>query len=217
MDVLDEHLSRLGEAFRQHFERRLAAASFGPRKWSLPKPRICVMEAKRSRTVLGWHSPKRWSRGSTNLDEIVLTPASVSGGVYHAADVLAHELVHMANAVADRNDTSRQGRYHNDVFRETAKAVGLTVSQYPPHGWSDTKLGPSLKALVRDLIERGDVSPHAFSYRRQTSRSGSSLVKMLAECGVFAYVTRSQAGSAHLLCGECGSRLYPVAARQRVR
>src|SRR5258708_23808553 len=117
MDAIEEQLARLADSLRTKMQRRLQSAELGPKTWKLPQPRVCVMEAKRSRLILGWHSAQRWKQGAVKLDEIVLTPASVSKGIFNAAGVVAHELVHLANAVAGRQDTSRQGRYHNSFFR----------------------------------------------------------------------------------------------------
>lgn len=215
MEMLDKQLSRLGNALRLRMEHRLTGVEFGPKAWTLPNARVCVMEPKRSRLVLGWHSAGRWSQGVVNLDEIVLTPNAVSKGVYHAADVLAHELVHLANAVAKRVDTSRQGRYHNDNFRETAEAVGLVVARHRTYGWCDTQLGAELKHLVRKLLQDGVVSAHVFKYQRHSTRVRGSLVKMTASCGVFAYVTHSNAESVTLRCGRCGEILKPASADSR--
>lgn len=181
-------------------------------------PRVCVMEAKRSRLLLGWHSAQRWKQGAVNLDEIVLTPSSVSKGVFVAAEVVAHELVHLANAVAGREDTSRQGRYHNDLFRTMAVAMGLVVAKHGIHGWSITRLGAELKEHVRDLLRQGVLDTHVFKYQRKSGGvSKASLVKLTAPCGVFAYVTRSQANKVMLRCGECGEMLLfsPGNARRR--
>jgi hypothetical protein len=189
-------------------EQRLQTADFGPKPWKLPPPRVCVMEAKRSQLILGWHSAQRWKQGAVKLDEIGVTPASVSKGVFYAAGVVAHELVHLANAVAGRIDTSRQGRYHNGFFRTTAEAMGLLVAKGGKHGWCDTRLSEDLTEHVRDLIRQGVLDTHVFKYQRKATRdSQASLVKLTAACGVSAYVTRSQADEVMLRCGKCGEIL----------
>src|ERR1700730_12322120 len=141
MKPIEVQLTPLADHLRERFQRALRAANFGPKQWALPKPRICVMEPKRSRRAEGWHSPKRWHQGFVSLDEIVVTPWAVDKGVLHAASILAHEFAHLANAVAQRNDTSRQGRYHNKTYRETAEALGLTVRRDESFGWCVTELG----------------------------------------------------------------------------
>lgn len=208
MNILEEQLTQLADGLRVEMERRLERADFGPKKWTMPRPRVCVMEAKRSRTVLGWYSAHRWKQGAVRLDEIVLTPPSVSQGIYEAVGVLAHELVHLANAVAGRPDTSRNGRYHNALYRATAEAAGLIVTRHPAHGWSQTALGPELRGVVKQFIDTGTLSPHPFKYLRQTNPTAvPSLVKLTAPCGVFAYVTRANADSLLLKCAHCGELL----------
>jgi hypothetical protein len=205
MEAIEEQLAGLANSLRGKMECRLQTAEFWARTWPLPQPRICVMEAKRSRSILGWHSAHRWKQGAVKLDEIVLTPASVSKGVFHAAGVVAHELVHLANAVAGRQDTSRQRRYHNEIFRTTAEAVGLIVAKDGMHGWRDTRLGEELTEHVRDLIRLGVVDTHVFKYQRKPGRaSEASLVKLTAACGVFAYVTRSHTRTRRWCPTSCG-------------
>jgi hypothetical protein len=216
MEAIEEQLARLADSLRAKMERRLQTAKLGPKTWKLPQPRVCVMEAKRSRLVLGWHSAHRWKQGAVKLNEIVLTPASVSKGVFNAAGVVAHELVHLANAVAGRDDTSRQGRYHNELFRSTAEAMGLIVAKDGIHGWCDTRLGKELTGHVRKLIRQGALDSHVFRFQRRAGRaSEASLVKLTAACGVFAYVTRSQVGDVILQCGRCGEILNVAAVKAR--
>jgi predicted SprT family Zn-dependent metalloprotease len=188
-------------------QHRLQTGDLGTKAWKLPQPRVCVMEAKRSRLIRGWHSAKRWKQGAVELNEIVLTPASVSKGVFNAAEIVAHELVHLANAVAGRQDTSRQGSYHNEFFQETAEAMGLIVANDGIHGWRDTRLDEELNEHVRHLIRQGVLDTHVFKYQRKPGReSKPALVKLACDCGVFAYVTRSHA-AVKLRCENCGQVL----------
>jgi hypothetical protein len=218
MKAIEEQLARLADSLRRKMERRLQTGKLSAKTWKLPQPRVCVMEPKRSRLRLGWHSAQRWQQGAVKLDEIVLTPESVSKGVFNAAGVVAHELVHLANAMAGREDTSRQGRYHNAFFRTTAEAMGLIVAKDSVHGWRDTRLGEDLEEHVRDLIRQNIVDTHVFKYHRKPVRvSEGSLVKLIAPCGIFAYVTRSQADKVILRCGRCGELLHPTEKKGRPR
>jgi hypothetical protein len=216
MEAIEEQLALLTESLRTNMERRLQTDPLGMKSWKLPQPRVCVMEAKRSRLILGWYSSQRWKQGAVKLNEIVLTPAAVSKGVFNAAGIVAHELVHLANAMAGREDTSRQGRYHNKVFKTTAEVMGLVVAKDGIDGWCDTQLGDELNEHVRDLIRRGVLDSHVFKYHRRSGRaSEASLVKLTAACGVFAYVTRKQADKVILRCGECGEILTATPNRAR--
>lgn len=210
MEPIEEQLASLAEHLRRRFERSLSAVDFGPKAWVLPKPRICVMEPKRSVRIAGWHSPKRWQQGFVSLNEIVVTPWAVDKGVYYAAEVLAHEYVHLANAVAGRSDTSRQGRYHNTFYRDTAKALGLTVKSDATHGWCNTSMGKELMGFVRRLVQKGTVDAHVFRYQRLTApKARPSLVRLIAKCGTAAYVPRGKVDEVVLCCGQCGAILNP--------
>lgn len=201
MDALELQLERLVDSLRKKMELRLEIAEFGVKRWKLPKPRVCVMEAKRSKSIRGWHSYRRWEQGAVKVNEIVLTPASVSKGVFNAAEVVAHELVHLANAVAGCEDTSRQGRYHNTHFKMTAEVLGLVVSKHETNGWCVTRLGDVLAEQIRDLIRDGTLKAHVFKYQWNAGRAAeASLARVSCSCGVFAYVTRNHAKSPNLRC-----------------
>jgi hypothetical protein len=80
--------------------------------------------------------------------------------------------------------------------------MGLIVAKDGIHGWCDTRLGEELNELVRDLMRQGVLDTHVFKYQRKSAHtSEASLVKLTAACGVFAYVTRSQADKVELRCG----------------
>jgi hypothetical protein len=94
--------------------------------------------------------------------------------------------------------------------------MGLIVVKDGTHGWRDTRLGEELTEHVRDLVRQRVLDTHVFKYQRKAVRvSEASLVKLTAACGVFAYVTRSQADKVMLQCGECGEILNFKAAKVR--
>lgn len=212
MATLESELQKLAGALHRHVEKRLTAVEFGPKPWRLPTPRILVMEPKRSRAVLGWYAHQRWEQGAVHLNELVLTPQAVRHGVQMAAMVILHEYVHLANAVADRPDTSRQGRYHNELFKETAEAIGLEVKRDDAFGWNSTSLGSELSLKVKKWIAAKRFALHPFKYRRvDTERKSAALVKMVAKCcDAFVYVTAARAESISVCCGICGDPFLPV-------
>ncbi|QDT53863.1 SprT-like family protein [Caulifigura coniformis] len=218
MEPLDSALAALARHLKKEFDERLSLTDFGPKHWVVPLPRILVMEPKRSTQTLGWYAPKRWGQGAVKLDELVLTPRAVSHGVLPAASVLAHELVHVANAIAKRADTSRQGRYHNELFRQTAECVGLTFKgdRSAGFGWYNTSLGKELEAGIKELIRTKAVDVYPLRFQRRTkTKAKRSLVKLEASCncgdgGEFVYATAVRAPVIQLCCGVCGRR-YRVA------
>ncbi|MCA9094027.1 MAG: hypothetical protein KDA68_11100 [Planctomycetaceae bacterium] len=212
MDELELQLTRLTSKLLSHLEKQIEKSVLGSgKRIQLPKPRVCVMEARRASGVLGWHAPSRWKQGAVNLDEIVLTPEAVGQGVYRTSEVVLHELIHLANSALNRRDTSRQGRYHNKRFQEMAIIGGLTVTEDSQFGWCLTELNPKTHRFVGRLIQLNVVSPHVFKYkRRKESSAGNSLVKLQAKCGTFAYVPKGRADDGNLCCHLCGEILRPI-------
>lgn len=207
-NALEIELNKLAVELRPYLEERLkqlAESEFAKSAWTLPLPRICVMQAKRSKRIKGWYSSHRWQQGPASLDEIVLTPDTVSHGVYHAAQTLVHEFAHLANHSVGLPDTSNGGRYHNRQFQQTASTCGLIVERDDNFGACKTKLGGELKKFLQGLIETQKVRVHPFKYRRlEDPSSGRSLVKLVCACDrQFIYVTAKRASTIEVFCGEC--------------
>lgn len=66
--------------------------------------------------------------------EILMSSESLARGAELTLVTLIHEAAHAANHAKGTKDTSRQGRYHNRDFRDTAEAFGLTTE-------TDSKIG----------------------------------------------------------------------------
>jgi hypothetical protein len=90
---------------------------------------------------LGHFAASRWrADGEATLGEVFVGGEGLARG---ARDVLATLLHEAAHALADQRriqDTSRQGRYHNQRFKRLAEELGLRVEHHPTLGWSPTTL-----------------------------------------------------------------------------
>src|SRR5690349_14755961 len=87
-------------------ERVFAAACswFTPR--ILPKA-VITIQSKGRRAALGWFSARRWeNQDRQHLPEINISAESLQRHVLDIAEVLLHEMVHYANAVAGIRDVS---------------------------------------------------------------------------------------------------------------
>ena len=109
MKAIEEQLDRLADSLRIKMENRIQATELGASMRKLPKPRVLVMEAKRSKRILGWYSAERWKQGVVKLDEIVLTPASVSKGVFNA-DFRKAEIINIFSSAMLDFSTFRDGK-----------------------------------------------------------------------------------------------------------
>lgn len=134
------------------------------------------------------------------MSEVLLTCDGLDRGAHDVLATLLHEASH---AIADERgikDTSRQGRYHNQRFKNIAEELGLEVRRDREIGWSLTNISEATaNAYSASLAEL------AAALRADPSGSWSSTAPR-------------RVSAAHLVCG-CGRRMrdgrrgrFPAAA-----
>jgi hypothetical protein len=116
------------------------------------------------REIWGHFAWGRWrNKGGRRFHEILIAGESFRRPPVETMGTLLHEAAHCL-AAARRDaappaeqkklaDTSRQGRYHNEVYRRTAEECGLIVSRHKVIGWSLTEVPDGTAALYRDAIK----------------------------------------------------------------
>jgi hypothetical protein len=115
----------------------------------LPLPVITIQGGRRE--ALGWFARSSWeTRDGAILDEINFVPEHLHRDVFDIAETLLHELVHLANHVAQVKDCS-SFQYHNAKFRDRAVSVGLVCERVERFGWAKTSLGIDLRDRVAGL------------------------------------------------------------------
>jgi hypothetical protein len=143
-----------------------------------------------------------------SLSEVFITAEGLDRG---AGDVLATLLHEAAHAIAHKRgikDTSRQGRYHNQRFKEIAEELGLEVCRDRQIGWSLTSLSDTTanayNATVAELavaLSMRPRNPCSIAPHRKVSRNGATLV---CECGRRTRSARTVLAPA-AICGVCSS------------
>ncbi len=109
----------------------------------------------------GHFANARWQHGDDKrLPEVFISGEGLRRDATAVLGTLLHEATHGLASVRGVKDTSRQGRYHNTRFKTLGEELGLTVSEVPVIGWSQTK--PTEPTLAR--------------YRRQLTRLAGALV-----------------------------------------
>jgi hypothetical protein len=76
-----------------------------------------------------------------------IRPCALFGGPDYAYGVLTHEAAHALASARGVKDATRQGRYHNAHYRDTAAELGLEVEYAKSVGWGITR--PSAALLDR--------------------------------------------------------------------
>lgn len=148
--------------------------------------------------------------------EILMSSESLARGGYGTFVTLLHEAAHAANHATGTKDTSRQGRFHNAKFRDTAEKFGLVVTTDPSIGhittglqsWAETLYAPQIEALSAALTTHRVLTPKAATKK--------TTVKVACECigdngnPLAVTVPIKWYESQNLTCGDCGEGLSPV-------
>lgn len=100
---------------------------------------------------LGHWAAGRWEHGKgkkkTATAEMLISGEGLKLGAADVLGTMLHEAAHALATARGVKDTSRDGRYHNAVFKALAGEVGLTVYKHKTRGWSETH--PALGTLKK--------------------------------------------------------------------
>lgn len=104
----------------------------------LDRPVITIQSTPR---VYGHYSLiPYWNVDGTAKREINIAAGTLNNRpVENVIATLLHEMCHQYNnEIANVQDSSREGTYHNKYFKQTAQAHGLKVERSEKYGWSIT-------------------------------------------------------------------------------
>jgi hypothetical protein len=124
---------------------------------------------------LGHFAPKRWhsnAHGPEPMAELFVSGEGLRRGGTDVLATLLHEAAHALAHVADLQDTSRNGRYHNARYRMLAESVGLDVAQVGAIGWSDTTVPDVTAASYARTIAILDVACNLWRSAEQHAENG---------------------------------------------
>jgi hypothetical protein len=96
----------------------------------------------------------QWVADGQTRGEVLLAGEALHLEPGRVFEVLLHEAAHGFNAARGVKDTSRGGRYHNQRFAETAKAMLLRVRAMPPYGLATTDLTPAALERYDTTVSR---------------------------------------------------------------
>lgn len=95
--------------------------------------------------------------------EMFMAGETLAKGAKQVLQTMLHESAHALAAVEGKQDTSRQGRWHNQEFRKNAERMGLEhkgEKADKTHGYSFVTLTEHTTTLYADLLEELDREIH---------------------------------------------------------
>lgn len=168
-----------------------------------PYPRIVIQSRGRKRHALGWFANNRWRNGQADapaIHEITIAAESLSRSVLLIVATLIHEMVHLSCYYAGIQDVGKDGRYHNQKFKEAAEAVGLLVEKDLRIGWSLTRLGPELETCVSSLNVNSDAFAVFRLGEQEREKQPTKMKKWVCRCPVIVRCAVEMHGH----CDDCG-------------
>ncbi|SEP52423.1 hypothetical protein [Amycolatopsis saalfeldensis] len=157
---------------------------------------------------LGHFAAERWQHDSERLPELFVSGEGLRRGAADVLGTLLHEAAHGLAHTRHIQDTSRQGRYHNQKFRAIAEELGLTVENDPRIGWSVTTVPPETADRYADTITAINHAITAYRHAEQSTTTkpggGSNLAVALCLCSRKIRVAPSTLEQASITCQACG-------------
>jgi hypothetical protein len=109
--------------------------------------------------ILGSFSHDRWTVDKQKgVHEIFIGGEGLQRGPKEVLATMLHEAAHGVAYVRKVQDTSRQGRYHNDRYRQIATEMGIHVERDASIGWSLTSMpGETADEYADTIADLGSV------------------------------------------------------------
>ncbi|MCA1680134.1 MAG: hypothetical protein LC790_01535 [Actinobacteria bacterium] len=122
----------------------------------VPRVQIVIGQGSghRGGLLLGQLAPERWQPSGPGelVHELLVGGEGLARGAVDVFTTLLHEAAHALALTRQIADTSRDGRYHNQRYRQLAHELGLEVQRDAQQGFSSTRLTPLTQARYQPAI-----------------------------------------------------------------
>jgi hypothetical protein len=123
----------------------------------LPAVQIVIGQGSghRGGLLLGQLAPERWQPTDDSgqlVHELLVGGEGLARGPVDVFTTLLHEAAHALALARQIADTSRDGRYHNQRYRQLAHELGLDVQRDAQQGFSTTSLTALARARYQTAI-----------------------------------------------------------------
>jgi len=172
-------------------------------------PRATILVTRKTGRTMGHFTPwKAWKAGEDSFHEIMVSANYFERGARAVLGTLLHETAHSIDTQAGIQGVSGDG-YHNKKFKETAEALGLTITQAKGIGWSVTEVSDECAERWSDalaLIESA-LSLMAENESEQGGKSGGrkkNLKLAMCGCGEKIRISAKVLEKCAPMCQNCG-------------
>jgi hypothetical protein len=151
-----------------------------------------------------WRS-KDAAEDDENIHEVFLSGESILRGARATLGTLLHEAAHGVASVREIQDTSRQGRYHNEKFREIGEELGLELEKDSKIGWSVTSVPGSTAEEFKTEIEALDavLSIYRLPNPQKEGAAKSNGLVLVCGCERKIRLSKTAAAQGDIECKAC--------------
>lgn len=115
-------------------------------------PRATILVTRKTGNVAGHFTPSTpWVAGEEKFHEIMVSANYFTRGARAVLGTLLHETAHSLDLQNGIQGVTGDG-YHNKKFKETAEALGLTITQAKGIGWSVTEVSDECAARWAEAL-----------------------------------------------------------------
>ena len=135
----------------------------------LPQPFIIIKQGKtKSKNVYGTFTANSWVHkegeetnengevtnilSDTKIHEIAMSGEYLSRPLANMCATLCHEMVHLYCKINNINDTSNNGVYHNNKFKQQAECRDLIIEKAQTIGWSVTTPSTNFIDFISHIV-----------------------------------------------------------------
>lgn len=168
-------------------------------------PRATILVTRKTGNVAGHFTPSTpWVAGEEKFHEIMVSANYFTRGARAVLGTLLHEVAHSLDLQNGIQGVTGDG-YHNKKFKETAEALGLTITQAKGIGWSVTEVSDACAerwAEALALIENALALMADAEQAGKTRGRNKNLLKAVCKCSsIRASATVIENG---VTCNKCG-------------
>lgn len=165
--------------------------------------------------LLGQLAAERWQPAGhpgALVHELLIGGEGLARGPVDVFTTLLHEAAHALAIARDVADTSRDGRYHNQRYRQLAHELGLHVQRDVQLGWSTTSLPPATRAHYQAAITAIADAITLHRLPEPPATVGRNLSVALCGCPRRIRVAAGVLRAGEITCGICRQ---PFGVRER--
>ncbi len=174
-------------------------------KTGAPRATILVTR-KTGRTMGHFTHAKLWKAGDEAFHEIMISANYFERGARAVLGTLLHETAHSLDLQAGIQGVTGDG-YHNKKFKETAEALGLTITQAKGIGWSVTEVSDECAerwAEALALIENALALMADAEQAKKTGGRNKNLKSARCGCGGVIRLSATVLEKCAPKCQNCG-------------